>query len=74
MAGNVWEWVADRWAADYYAESPRTDPSGPDTGDMRVRRGGSWRSLGIYLPATVRGRMDPGERNEIVGFRCAKSP
>lgn len=74
MAGNVWEWVADRWAPDYYAQSPRTDPAGPQTGDMHVRRGGSWRSLEIYLPSAVRGRMDPAERNEIVGFRCAKSP
>jgi formylglycine-generating enzyme required for sulfatase activity len=74
MAGNVWEWVADHWSPDYYAESPRTDPSGPESGDMRVRRGGSWRSLGVFLPSAVRGRMDPAERNEIVGFRCAKSP
>lgn len=29
LAGNVWEWVADRYAADYYARSPLRDPRGP---------------------------------------------
>ena len=39
MAGNVWEWVRDRYAADYYATSPPTDPPGPADGLSRVIRG-----------------------------------
>jgi formylglycine-generating enzyme required for sulfatase activity len=42
VAGNVWEWVNDRYANDYYQYSPGDNPSGPDTGVNRVVRGGSW--------------------------------
>ncbi|MEV6347332.1 formylglycine-generating enzyme family protein [Actinoplanes sp. NPDC051851] len=40
--GNVWEWVADWFAPDYYAISPAEDPRGPDDGQSRVIRGGSY--------------------------------
>lgn len=40
--GNVWEWCADRFAADWYARSPEQDPVGPEEGDARVMRGGSY--------------------------------
>lgn len=40
--GNVWEWCADRFGADYYRSSPASDPTGPVNGDTRVLRGGSY--------------------------------
>lgn len=43
MLGNVFEWCADWYGADYYANSPTEDPTGPDAGTSRVLRGGSWR-------------------------------
>jgi len=36
LAGNVSEWVADWYQADYYAVSPTADPKGPKSGDRRV--------------------------------------
>lgn len=42
MAGNVWEWVNDRYSSDYYSSSPVNNPTGPVSGSTKVLRGGSW--------------------------------
>ena len=43
-SGNVGEWVADCYDPDYYAESPRENPTGPEECKYRVVRGGGWYS------------------------------
>ena len=77
MAGNVQEWVADYYAADYYENSPRIDPQGPAEGGFRVVRGGNWKlkiNLGDALfSTTVRGRFRLDDSENTLGFRCARN-
>ena len=41
MHGNVWQWCNDWYGEAYFKESPKENPRGPATGEMRVLRGGA---------------------------------
>ena len=54
MNGGVWEWVADWYDRAYYRESPSHDPRGPDGGEEKVLRGGSWADCAATVTNTFR--------------------
>jgi formylglycine-generating enzyme required for sulfatase activity len=75
MAGNVWEWTADWYGDTYYSQSPSSNPLGPDSGDLKVVRGGSWDVSRYYVRSAYRYWYDASYTyyNDYIGFRCASS-
>ncbi len=72
MAGNLLEWTADWYAADYYANSPVQDPQGPKNGEFKVVRGGSWHTGATTLQVFHRYGNLPRFAYNLLGFRCVK--
>lgn len=73
MQGNVLEWVQDRYDADYYAQSPKQNPTGPNRGRFRVIRGGGWHSNPTCNQVFWRNALPANWVDFNVGFRCAKN-
>jgi formylglycine-generating enzyme required for sulfatase activity len=76
--GNVWEWCNDFYKVDYYQESARQDPTGPDSGDTKVVRGGAWRFSVECCRSGYRYNESPGSADvcfgyDIYGFRCVRA-
>lgn len=73
MAGNVWEWVFDWWSPDFHLTGPRDNPIGPDTGERRVNRGGSYLCHDSYCNryrVAARTSNTPDSSTGNLGFRC----
>ncbi len=71
MHGNVQEWCADFYDANYYRNSPKQDPQGPEEGSVRVQRGGSYASPGANCRSAFRASGSLGQQANFIGFRVA---
>jgi len=71
MSTNVHEWCSDWSQADYYASSPERNPRGPETGERRSSRGGSWRHHIKVTRSAARSSIPPQFKYADYGFRVA---
>jgi formylglycine-generating enzyme required for sulfatase activity len=75
MLGNVREWCLDLWH-DTYDGAPADGSVWLEGGKVfacRVMRGGSWNDNARNVRAAYRNHNDPANRNDNVGFRCARA-
>jgi formylglycine-generating enzyme required for sulfatase activity len=72
MTGNVWEWVRDRYAADYYSYSPVVDPTGPASGGYRPIRGGGCGYDADSCRISARGEGPAAFAHGMIGFRVIR--
>lgn len=69
MSGNVYEWVNDWYAR--YSSDPQTNPQGPETGTLKVYRGGSWHDGAAYSRCHFRYMREITYKTQWHGFRLA---
>jgi sulfatase modifying factor 1 len=71
MCANVHEWCSDWFQAGYYAASPERNPRGPESGERRASRGGSWRHHIKVTRCAARSSIPPQFKYADYGFRVA---
>jgi len=71
MAGNVWEWNRDWFAA--YPAGAQVDPEGPAAGTERANRGGGFNWAAPFMRAAARAVAKPAGTGVSLGLRCARS-
>jgi len=70
MLGNVWQWVADWYGS--YPSGGESDPSGAESGNHKLLRGGSWVNLSGVVRVSFRNGYVPILRENGIGLRCVR--
>lgn len=76
VAGNAWEWCGDWFSATHYSDRPYENPTGPEEGEARVMRGGSYLCHQSYCNryrVAARNQNPPDSTTGNLGFRCVVS-
>lgn len=74
MSGNVFEWCWDNYDPYFYKVDTKTNPRGPERGDKKCIRGGSWDSTNLnYLKPENQLSWSSTASNPFFGFRVVKS-
>ncbi len=71
ICDNVHEWCRDWYDANYYAKSPERNPAGPESGQRKASRGGSWRHQIKVARCSARSSIPPDFQYADYGFRVA---
>ncbi len=71
MSEGVHEWCSDYYDSSYYRCSPEQNPRGPESGQRRSSRGGSWRHRIPFSRCAARSSLPPGFHYADYGFRLA---
>ncbi len=71
MTGNVAEWVEDSYEENIYKKAIYRDPKGPDDGQLKVVRGGSWRETAQNVRLSKRFAAKYWRTDITIGIRCA---
>lgn len=75
ITGNVWEWCADWFSPDYHLYATRSNPVGPQHGQTKSMRGGSYLCHASYCNryrVAARTSNTPDSSTTNLGFRCAR--
>ncbi|MFZ4546052.1 MAG: SUMF1/EgtB/PvdO family nonheme iron enzyme [Bacteroidales bacterium] len=73
MAGNIREWCSGWYGEYFYSASPENNPKGPDVGNKRLLRGGSYASDKNRMRLTFRNFDFPYDCHNDYGFRLVLS-
>lgn len=73
MCANVHEWCSDWYQAEYYSVSTPRNPQGPESGERKSSRGGSWRHRVKVSRCAARSSIPPEFHYADYGFRVAIS-